>query len=170
MKFFQPGPKKPGKNLPKLKYKIAIGGLALSSLALIEINWNEKPHCTLQVKRVHYSTYMNEYHNTDSVKLNITSSCNVPQEYTLIYPEILVKKQDQSEFTYKFGSRKKFANAKDSREAIFEDLFVECKKGIPANYRGRAAGIVRFEDGKSLSVSGRSDIFNYVNCRIDQKV
>lgn len=170
MKFFQPGPKKPGNHLPKLKYKIAIGGLALSSLALIEVNWTEKPHCALEVKRVHYSTYMYEYRNTDSVKLNITSSCNVPQEYTLIYPEILVEDQHHSEFIYKFGSQKKFANTKDSRKAFFEDLFIECKKGIPTNYRGRAAGIVRLKDGENFSVSGRSDIFNYVNCLINQKV
>ncbi|MEY3904324.1 MAG: hypothetical protein RIT08_240 [Actinomycetota bacterium] len=166
MKSFQPRPKKPAKKKLKLRLKIAIGGLVLSPLAWLGLNGKVEPYCTLNVERVHYSTYLKEYRDIDAIKLNIKSTCNVPQAYTKISPSILEGNTNMHVVAHKFETQISKPVNTNQNTAKFEDIFIECKLGAKANYLGHASGKIRLTSGKDFPVTGDSEMYNFVNCRI----
>ena len=166
MKFFQPRPKRPSKRNSKLPAKISIGGLLLASLTLLGVQGMGKPHCSLKVNSVHYSTYMNEYRNIDAIKVNIRSTCNVMQKYTFITPEILEVRAKNYVVQHNFGHRTAKALKYQPTDALFEDLYIDCTKGKVTRYIGRAIGIVKLTDGGNYPVSARSENSFVVNCKI----
>ena len=166
MRFFQPSPRKPVKKPPSLKSKIAVSGVLLSPFLFFGASGKENPRCWLNVERVHYSTHMNDYKSMDVVKLNIASKCNVPQEYTLIEPVIFEVHEIGNKLTHEFGSQQAFSKATNPSQVKFENLFIGCNKGAISEYSGYANGTVKLISGAKIPVSGHSDKYNLVNCRI----
>jgi hypothetical protein len=109
---------------------------------------------------------MNDYENADTVKLNIASKCNVPQKYTLIEPTIIEVPSTGNQINHKFGSQKAFSKASNPNQVKFENIFLECIKGFNSEYSGYASGKVKLVSGTFIAVSGNSDKYNLVNCRI----
>ncbi|MEN9736565.1 MAG: hypothetical protein RL129_1276 [Actinomycetota bacterium] len=166
MESFQPKPEKPVKKKSKLRAKIVLAGLVLSPLAWLGLNGKVEPYCTLNVERVHYSTYLKEYKDIDAIKLNIKSICNVPQAYTEISPSILEGNTNKHVIAHKFETQISKPVDTNRNWAKFEDIFIECKLGAKTNYLGHASGTVRLASGKDFPVSGDSGMYNLVNCRI----
>jgi hypothetical protein len=67
---------------------IAVVGLMLAQFVVFNIVNSPEPTCTLRVERPHHSTSIKETQNFDAIKLNITSKCSAPQEYTRITARI----------------------------------------------------------------------------------
>jgi len=73
--------------MPKVPGVLVIGLLAAQFL-LFQSGNGPDPKCTLRVEQPHYSTSLKENQNVDAIKLNITSTCNVPQSYTKVNASI----------------------------------------------------------------------------------
>lgn len=72
---------------PKIP-SIAVIGLMVAEFVILNNVIAPEPKCTLKVERPHYSTSLKETRNIDAIKLNITSECNFPQDYTEVESNI----------------------------------------------------------------------------------
>jgi len=144
---------------------LAVGLLAAQFL-LFQYGNDTEPKCTLKVDRPHYSTSLSENQNIDAIKLNITSTCNVPQKYTHLSASIQ-KIQNNHEITaYSFVNERRSSTTKSPNVANFKELFSPCQKGVSVAYRGIAQGYVYIENGKKLAVKGDSGKFVAEECLI----
>lgn len=159
---------KPNLLKPKIPGLVALGLLAFQYL-LFGPGAHPEPKCILNVERPHKSTYLSEYRNVDAIKLNITSKCNVPQEFTTITANIQKIENNLQVSAYKFNSVTALPKDKTSSVAIFENLFVNCTKGKAVLYLGTAKGRVYLKNGQKYPVSGSSDKFIAVECQIGAK-
>lgn len=66
---------------PRIPTLFVVGLLVAQYLVFGSGN-SPEPKCTLKVDRPHYSTYLNEFKNVNAIKLSITSTCDMPQNYT----------------------------------------------------------------------------------------
>jgi hypothetical protein len=107
---------------------------------------------------------LSEDQNLDAIKLNITSTCNVPQKYTQVNAYIQKIQNNREVTAYSFENRRKSSTVKAPNVVSFKDLFAACRKGSPASYRGVARGYVYLESGKKLTVKGDSGKFEAVGC------
>ena len=149
---------------------IAVIGLMVAQLVaqLIVFNVinNPEPTCILKVERPHHSTNIKERQGFDAIKLNLTSQCTAPQEYTVISAQIQMLENNRETTVSNFISRKAAANSKSSSKAVFKNLFTKCKFGEESSYRGSAEGYVRLKGGKEIRVEGNSGKYEVANCSI----
>ncbi len=150
---------------PKIPSIAVVGLLAAQLIALNYLN-SPEPTCTLNVERPHHSTSIKENQNFDAIKLNITSQCTVPQEYTVVTAQIQMLKNNRETTVSNFVSRKASATSKSSGKAVFKNLFTGCRFGQESPYRGSAEGYVRLENGKKIKVEGNSGNYVVANCAI----
>jgi hypothetical protein len=145
---------------------IAVIGLLAAQFLILQNLDSPEPKCSLNIERPHYSTSLYEDQKVDAIKLNITSTCNVPQKYTQLNAKVQ-KIQDNREMTaYSFENERRSSAAKTPNVVNYKDLFAPCKKGIPTLYRGVAQGFVYLENGKKLKVKGDSGKFVAAECLI----
>jgi hypothetical protein len=145
---------------------IAVVGLMLAQFVVFNIVNNPEPTCTLRVERPHHSTSIKETQNFDAIKLNITSKCTAPQEYTRITARIQKLENNREVTVSTFLSRAANSTAKLPTEATFKNLFTKCKFGVESSYRGSAEGFVILKGGKEVKVSGNSGKYEPENCSI----
>ena len=150
---------------PKIP-SIAVVGLMLAQFVVFNIVNNPEPTCTLKVERPHHSTSIKERLGIDAIKLNITSECTAPQEYTVITAQIQMLENNREIIVSKFLSRKATAISKSSGTAVFKNLFTKCEFGDESSYRGSAKGYVRIKGGKEIRVEGNSGKYEPKNCAI----
>jgi hypothetical protein len=150
---------------PKIP-SIAVVGLMLAQFVVFNIVNNPEPTCTLVVERPHHSTSIKERQNLDSIKLNITSKCTAPQEYTRVTARIQKLQNNREVTASSFLSKTANSTARVPSEASFRNLFTECKFGDAAAYRGSAEGYVMLKDGKKVNVTGNSGKYEVANCFI----
>lgn len=145
---------------------IAVVGLMLAQFVVFNIVNNPEPTCTLKVERPHHSTSIKERQGFDAIKLNITSKCSAPQEYTRITARIQKLENNREVTVSTFLSRSATSKAKVPTEATFKNLFAKCKFGVESSYRGSAEGFVILKGGKEVRVSGDSGKYEPENCSI----
>lgn len=145
---------------------IAVIGLMVAQLVVINIVNNPEPTCILKVERPHHSTSMKELQNLDAIKLNITSDCTAPQKFTRVTARIQILNNDREVTVSKFVARMADPLPKSRRTASFRNLFALCQLGIDAAYIGVAEGYVILESGKRIDVAGDSGKYEVENCLI----
>jgi len=150
---------------PKIP-SIAAVGLMVAELVILNYFNAPEPFCTLNVERPHYSTSLKESRNIDAIKLNITSQCNVSQEYTEIVPSIEKIEGGRQLVVHNFGSEKRNSLKSNPKVAEFQDLYVLCRLGKSMSYSGVAKGIVYLKGGGTVPVQGDSGLFRATNCAI----
>jgi hypothetical protein len=159
---------KPNLLIPKVPGVLVLGLMAAQFL-IFGGNSSEEPHCTLSVEQPHLSTSLQESRGIDAIKLNITSTCNVPQKYTIIQADIQTIKNNAQITAHKFNQEQSQSSLKDPNKAVFLGLFINCVSSQPILYLGRATGKVYLASGKTISVKGDSRKFNSESCRIGAK-
>jgi hypothetical protein len=150
---------------PKIP-SIAVVGLLLAELFISQSFHNPEPHCTLNVQRPHYSTSLKEAKGIDAIKLNLTTTCNVPQKYTELTSSIQKIDENRQAAAYTFVVARRKPSEKFPTIAEFRDLFAYCSLGKSSLYSGMATGFVYLENGDKYPVRGNSGKFVAVNCSI----
>lgn len=155
----------PKPNLLKFKVPgVLTVGLLAAQFLLFQYGSGPEPKCVLNIERPHYSTSLSEDQDLDAIKLNITSTCNVPQKYTQLNAYIQKIQNNREVTAYSFENQRRSSTVKARNVVSFKDLFAACKKGSPMSYRGVAKGYVYLESGKKLTVKGDSGKFVAVKC------
>jgi len=150
---------------PKIP-SIAVIGLMVAEFVILNIVNAPEPHCTLNVEKPHYSTFLKETRNIDAIKLNITSECNVPQDYTEVESSIRKLENGRQVVVYTSGLERREPLKNNPEVAEFRDLFALCRLGKSVSYAGSASGIVYLKGGRTIPVKDNSGIFRVVNCAI----
>jgi len=150
---------------PKIP-SIAVVGLLLAELLISQSFHNPEPYCTLNVERPHYSTSLKESRGIDAIKLNLTTTCNVPQKYTELSSTIQKIDNNRQVTAYAFVVTRRKASGKPPTIAEFKDLYASCRLGKSVLYSGLATGFVYLENGDKYPVKGNSGKFLAVNCSI----
>lgn len=151
--------------MPKVPSVVVVGLLAAQFL-LLQIGNGPETQCILKVERPHYSTSLNKTQNINAIKLNMTSTCNVPQKYTEISANIQKIQNNQEVTAFRFEGERRGAMTGAPNIAAFKNLYVACVKGISVPYRGVARGYVYLENGQKYSVKGDSGKFVAAECLI----
>lgn len=150
---------------PKIPSAAAVA-LMIAELAILNHFNAPEPSCTLNVERPHYSTSLKETRDIDAIKLNITSKCNVAQDYTEIVPSIEKIEDGRQLVAHNFGLERRDSHKNNPRVAEFQDLYVLCRLGKSMSYSGLAKGIVYLKGGRTVPVQGDSGLFKATNCAI----
>lgn len=145
---------------------IAVVGLMLAQLVVLNVLNKPEPTCALKVERPHHSTSMKEQLNLDAIKLNITSKCTAPQKFTRLTARIQMLSNNREITVSNFDSKIADPISKFRDTAEFRNLFTVCKFGIDAAYKGFAKGYVILESGKRINVTGDSGKYEDENCGI----
>ena len=151
--------------MPKVPSIVVVGLLAAQFL-LFQIGHGPEPKCTLKVEIPHYSTSLKEVRNLDVIKLNITSTCNVPLEYTEIDSTIQKIDRNRQVVAYDFGSVRRRTLKNYPGVAEFRNLNAPCHLGISVPYSGLAMGFVHLKNGEKYPVEGSSGEFKAAKCAI----
>lgn len=151
--------------LPKVPIVVVVGLLAAQFL-IFHNGDDPESKCTLKVEQPHYSTSLKESQNVDAIKLNITSTCNVPQSYTKVNASIQKIENNREVTVRTFLSRTAGSSPKFSKTAVFRNIFATCARGIKVAYRGTAEGYVLLKNGQKITVSGSSGKYEAANCSI----
>lgn len=151
--------------MPKVPGVIVIGLLAAQFL-LFQGGSGPEPKCTVRVERPHHSTSLKESRNFDAIKLNITSTCNVPQDYTRITARIQKIEDNREVVAQDFSSRIAASTPKSPETAIFRNIFIECIPGVEVPYKGFAKGYVLLKNGEKIQVAGTSGNYEATDCAI----
>ena len=163
-----PKPTKPFPKIPKVPGWFLIAALAIQFVVL-NGSKEEVPVCNLKVHWPHYSTYNFRFNKIDTVKVNITSKCNVPQKFTVITAYIWDSSGQKKLRVASFPNVRALADDSDPNTALYKNLFTECKKGIPAQYSASAKGEVTLANGVILPVQGVTSKINNIDCKIGAK-
>lgn len=151
--------------LPRVPGVVALGLMAAQFL-IFSVASDPAPKCTLNVERPHHSTYVKEQSGLDEIKLNITSTCNLPQKFTKIDADILIEVNNMQIIAHTFANNLVYASSKNKYQVTFDDLRASCRIGKTLKYQGRAHGEVHLQNGSILSVYGDSGKFDGDTCRI----
>lgn len=151
--------------VPKVPGLFVIGLLAAQFLFFQSENGPE-PKCTLNVERPHHSTNLKESQNVDAIKLNITSACNVPQNYTKVIARIQKIENNREMVVHNFLSRVAASTAKSPETAVFKNIFIYCVPGLEVTYKGFAKGYVLLKNGEKIKVTGTSGNYEATDCVI----
>jgi hypothetical protein len=151
--------------MPKVP-SVAVVGLLIAQYLLLQFGHSPEPKCILNVERPHYSTSLNETRNINAIKLNITSTCNVPQKYTEISANILKIQNNQEVMAFRFESERRSAMKGAPNVAVYKNLYAPCIKGISVPYRGVVRGYVYLKNGQKYPVKGDSGNFVAEKCLI----
>lgn len=163
-----PKPTKPSLKIPKVPGWFFIAALAIQFVVL-NANKEEVPVCSLVVHSPHYSTYNFRVSKIDTVKVNITSKCNVPQKFTVITTNIWDSSGKQKIRVKTFSNVRALADNSDPTTALYKNLFTACTKGVAAQYTGTAEGEVTLASGLVLAVHGETAKINSIDCKIGAK-
>lgn len=151
--------------MPKVPGLLVIGLLAAQFL-LFQSGNDPEPKCTINVERPHHSTSLKESQNVDAIKLNITSTCNVPQNYTKVTSRIQKIENNREVVVHKFPSRVAASTAKSPETAVFKNIFIYCVPGVEVAYKGFAKGYVLLKNGEKIKVVGTSGNYEATDCEI----
>ena len=152
---------------PVLPAWVLIAALA-AQYAVIAIGSPSKPDCTLKVHYPHYSTSMDKRASVDSIKVNITSECTVPQVFTEVTAQI-TEVVNGVTTEYPFEAVRQNADPANTHNASFKNLWKACKKGAESLYAGSAHGFVHLKSGEEIELSDSSGKYHPENCRITTK-
>lgn len=141
-------------------------GLMVAQYLIFGSGNSPEPKCTLKVQQPHYSTYLKEYRNIDAIKLNITSTCNLPQNYTEISSSIQKIVNSRQITAHNFKLERRDSSTKSPNTVVFHELYVACVMGSKVAYRGDATGYVYLRDGRKIKVLNSSKKFMAVACSI----
>lgn len=150
---------------PKIP-SIAVVGLLVAEILLSQNLHKPEPHCTLKVERPHYSTSLKETKGIDAIKLNLTTTCNVPQKYTELKSSIQKIANNREKTAFSFVRTRRVPSGKSSKVVEFKNLYTLCGLGKSMFYTGLATGYVYLENGDKYPVNGTSGKFVPVNCSI----
>lgn len=158
--------------IPILTKPLVPGWLAIALLAgqylLLSSGNNPSPECVLTIQKVHPSTYMKEYRNLDVIKLNMSTKCNSPQEYSEISAEITQTFQDGKRISAaRFVRVVRVPSPKSPFVTEYTNLTVPCFRGAVVSYSAVAQGRVKLKSGISLAVTGKTLKPGRTNCRIN---
>jgi hypothetical protein len=151
--------------MPKVPGLFVIGLLAAQFLFFQSGNGPE-PKCTLYIERPHHSTSLKESKNVDAIKLNITSTCNLPQNYTRITAYIQKIENNREVVVHNFPARLAVSTPKSPETAVFKNIFINCMPGIKGAYKGFAKGYVLLKNGERIKVAGNSGNYEATDCAI----
>ena len=151
--------------MPKVPGVLVIGLLAAQFL-LFQIGDGPEPKCTVNVERPHHSTNLKESQNVDAIKLNITSTCNVPQNYTRVTARIQKIENNREVVAHNFPSRVAASTPKSPETAVFKNIFINCVPGVEVTYKGFAMGYVLLKNGEKIKVAGTSGNYEATDCEI----
>lgn len=151
--------------MPKVPGVFVIGLLAAQFL-LFQGGNGPDPKCRVSVERPHHSTSLKESRNVDAIKLNITSTCNVPQDYTRITTRIQKIENNREVVAHNFSSRVAASTAKSPERAVFKNIFIYCVPGVEVAYKGFAKGYVLLKNGEKIKVVGTSGNYEATDCEI----
>jgi hypothetical protein len=90
-----------------------------AQIAVNVIVENPEPQCNLVVHYPHYSRSMERDRGLDAIKVNITSKCNVPQDYTEISASIKSNVNGLLSI-HKFDRTREPADSEDATTAYFK--------------------------------------------------
>ena len=158
-----PQPTEPSLKIPKVPGWLFIAALAVQFVVL-NGNKGEAPVCNLIVHWPHYSTYNFKVSKIDTVKVNITSECNVPQRFTVITANIWDDSGKKKVGVKLFPNVRALADNNDPNTALFKNLFTACTKGVAARYSASAKGKVTLASGVTLPVQGVTTKINSIPC------
>jgi hypothetical protein len=147
--------------IPILTKPLVPGWLAIALLAgqylMLSSGETPAPKCVLTLERVHHSTYMKEFKNLDVIKLNMTTKCNSPQNYSEISAEIEeVLLSGGSKRVARFSRIVRLPSPKSPNIVEFKDLTVPCSERKSATYSAFANGRVKLESGQFILVTSKS--------------
>jgi len=151
--------------MPKVPGLLVIGLLAAQYLLFQSGNGLE-PKCSVNVERPHHSTSLKESQNVHAIKLNITSRCNVPQNYTKVTSRIQKIENNREVVAQKFPSRVAASTVKSPETAVFKNIFINCVPGVEVAYKGFAKGYVLLKNGEKIKVVGTSGNYEATDCEI----
>ena len=151
--------------MPKVP-SVMVVGLLVAQFLFFQIGNGPEPKCILKVERPHYSTSLKETRNIDTIKLNITSTCNVPQIYTEIDSTIQKIGGNRQVMAYDFGTVRRRPLKNHPEVAEFRNLYAPCHLGISVPYSGLAKGFVYLKNGEKYPVQGSSGEFKAEKCAI----
>ena len=151
--------------MPKVPGVLVIGLLAAQFL-LFQSGNGPDPKCTVKVERPHHSTSLKESQNFDAIKLNITSTCNVPQNYTRVTARIQRIENNREVVAHNFLSRVAASTPKSPETAVFKNIFIDCVPGVEVTYKGFAMGYVLLKNGEKIKVAGTSGNYDATDCAI----
>ena len=158
-----PKPTKPSLKIPKVPGWFFIAALVAQYAIMNSVGTGE-PICTLTVQWPHYSESLAKS-QIDAVKLNATSKCSEPQEYTEINPVIRMRVAGVTS-SIKFDSVRQLRDPNNPNKANFRSIWKRCMPGLVAWYQGEASGTVKLRSGVLIEVSDISGNYLPDNCRI----
>jgi hypothetical protein len=169
--MFQPIPKPLIPTIIKARVPVwlLVGALA-AQFVINAANKQIDPNCSINVQRVHQSTYSLEFQKLSEAKLKISTVCDVPQAYTSLtakIEEVLPNRGNNVVKTFP----NIIARPKPDHEnyVLIENLTVPCIGKGQAEYLGQAFGQVHLKDNRTVNISGSSDIPMLLNCRISAR-
>lgn len=169
--MFQPIPKPLIPTIIKARVPVwlLVGALA-AQFVINAANKQIDPNCSINVQRVHQSTYSLEFQKLSEAKLKISTVCDVPQAYTSLTAKIEEVLPNRGNNVVKIFP-KIVARPKPGREnyVLIENLTVPCNGKGQAEYLGQAFGQVHLKDNRTVNISGDSDIPMLLNCRISAR-
>ena len=129
-------------------------------------NSEKDPQCGVIVQKPHHSTYLKEFADLDAIKVNVTVTCTVNQEFAVIDVQLMTKINNSPAKEISFNQVKGFPLSQDRKTTRFEDIFVPCNYGKQAMYLSRIVGKVHLAQGGSKVISGDSGEFKSAKCQI----
>ena len=167
MSFTLPKPLIPILTKPIVPGWVAIALLAGQYLLLSSSN-NPTPECVLTIQKVHHSTYMKEYRDLDVIKLNMSTKCNFPQEYSEISAEITRTFQGGKQVSAaRFVRVVRVPSPKSPLVTEYTNLTIPCFKGAVVSYSAVAQGKVKLKNGLFITVASKTLKPGRTNCRIN---
>lgn len=151
--------------MPKVP-SVVVVGLLVAQFLFFQYGNEPEPKCTLNVERPHHSTSLKESQNLNAIKLNITSTCNVPQNYTRVTARIQKIENNREMVAHNFPSRVAASTPKTPETAVFRNLFIICAPGVEVAYKGFAKGYVLLKNGEKIEVVGASGNYQVTDCTI----
>lgn len=161
-----PKPPKPILKIPKVPGWLFIAAL-VTQYAIMNSSSINKPSCTLNVQLPHYSESLARS-QIDAIKLNATSECTEPQEYTKI-DAVIRMKVNEVRTSFRFDSVKQLRDPHNPNNANFRSIWRKCTLCLTATYQGEASGIVKLQSGATIKVSDISGNYRADGCRITAK-
>ena len=154
------------------KFKVP-GVLALAIFAgeflVNELPKVKEPLCKIDVERPHTSTYLKQRKNLEILKLNVTTECTVPQEFTILNADIQAIVDNVQISVQRFDNELRVPDEKGRFKAKYRDLQVDCDSLEPTMYFGQAQAEIHLKNGEVEKLSGDSQYFVSQDCKIDAK-
>ena len=129
-------------------------------------NSEKDPRCGVKVDKPHHSTYLKEFADLDAIKVNVTVTCTVNQEFAIIDVQLMTKINNSPEREVTFKRVKGFPSSQDRKITRYQNIFIPCKYGKQAMYLSRIVGEVHLAQGGTKGISGDSGKIQSANCQL----